>query len=89
MWLLQHFMKDPSKAALTHRMCTTENDDPQKEGNMTTYCQVVNHRLVTYATDEIIAEAEAKITNFEQPDYIFAVGYPEVLWEKALSCGRV
>lgn len=29
--LLQYFMKDPAKAALTYRVCTTESDDPSEK----------------------------------------------------------
>lgn len=29
MVLFPHFMKDPSKAALVHRICATKEDDPQ------------------------------------------------------------
>lgn len=36
-----------------------------------------------------MADAEAEITNFEQPEGTSAVSSLEVLWKKALRCGRV
>lgn len=64
-WLFQHLMKDPFKAAPTHRLCTSVNEDLHEEEKQTTYCQVVTYLLATYATDHVIAEAEAEITDFK------------------------
>lgn len=65
MWLLEHFMKHPGEATLTRRVWATKEDFPQKNGKSTTYCQVVNYLLATYATDDFITEIEADTTNFE------------------------
>lgn len=87
--LFQHFMKDPAKSALVHSVCDTKEDDPQQDGKLTTHCQVVHYLLTTYATDDLIAEAEADINNFKEPKGISAVRYSKGLWEVALRCGRV
>lgn len=89
MWLFQYFMKDPAKAAVAHRLCAKEDQNSQKEGKLTIYCQVVNYLLATYAIEDMIAEAEAEIMSFKQPEYVSVVRYLEVLWEKALRCDLV
>lgn len=43
----------------------------------------------TYATDDVIATAEAEIENFKQPERMSAVRYLEVLWWKELRCGHI
>lgn len=88
MWLFQYFIKEPAKAPLMHRVCLTDKDSQQK-GKLTTYCQVVNYLLVTYATDDEIAKAEAGIMQFKKPERMSATLFSELLWEKALRCGRV
>lgn len=60
-------MKDPAKAVLSHRMSGTENNDDHKEGKFTSYCQVVNYLLKSYATDDAITETEANIMDYKQP----------------------
>lgn len=45
--------------------------------------------LKTYQTDDIIAEANAKFTNFTQPAGMTAVSYSEDLYEKAPRCSTV
>lgn len=37
-----------------------------------------------YATNNVIANAKAKLTNFKQQVYTYAVRYCGVSWEKAL-----
>lgn len=89
MGLFQNFMNDRAKVAFAHPVCTTENDDLQSERKLTTFCQVVNYLLATYAIEKVIAKEGAKITNFKQTKQLSAVRYLEALWEKALHCARV
>lgn len=56
--LFQHFTKDLPKAALAHLVCTTENDEPRKEGKLTIYIQVLIQFLATYASANVIADGE-------------------------------
>lgn len=65
MWLIQHFMEGPAKVALAHRRPAIENDGPQTEERLTTYCQVVDDLLGTTKTVHVIPEAKAKMTNLK------------------------
>lgn len=56
---------------------------------MTTYHQVVIYLIATYATDEVIVEADAEITYLKQPKRMSAVRNSEVFWKKAVRCDRV
>lgn len=38
-----------------------------EEGKLISSCQIVNYLLVSYATDDVIAESEADITNYKKP----------------------
>lgn len=43
----------------------------------------MNHLLVTYATDVVIAQTGAENKSVEPPEHIPAVRYPEIRREKA------
>lgn len=75
MWLFQHFLKDPAKAALERIISGTKEEDPEQEESLTTYCQEINYLLATYATDDAISVSEADIISFKQQEGIFAVRY--------------
>lgn len=75
---------NPHASCVRHRKWLSK-----KEGKLTTNYQVVNHLSATYAKDEAIAEAKAKITSFKQLEPKSAARYSEVLWAEALRCGRV
>lgn len=77
--LYQHFLMDTAKAALASRIGAIEKGNPYKEGEMTTYSQVVNYLLVTFATNDVRAEAETKITNEKQSEHMSAVKYTDFL----------
>lgn len=66
MRLSHRLMKDSAKAALAHRICAANRDDPQQEGKLTTYTPVVNYLLATYAFDDVLAVVEAEITKFKK-----------------------
>lgn len=63
MWLLQRFMKSLTKAAFALRVGPKEINNLEKEEKLTTYCRVKNHPLGIQATDNVIAEAEPRITS--------------------------
>lgn len=75
MCLCQHFMKDQGKAALEYRICASNEDDPEQEGRLTTYCQIVIYLLAIYASNNVIAKAEADITNFMETEGMSSVRY--------------
>lgn len=62
---------------------------PTLNKNSSHIFQIVEPMLTTYAIDDVIAEAEAEITNFKQPEYMSVVRSSEVIREKALCCGHV
>lgn len=59
MKIFQQFTKDQGNTVVAHRMCATKKDDHQRNGELTTCCQVVRYLLVAYATEDVIVEAEA------------------------------
>lgn len=72
-------MEDPAKPALARTVRATREDEPQQEGELATYCQVVSYLLATYATDDGLTEVEAETTNFKQPGGMTAVSSSELL----------
>lgn len=74
-----HFMKDPAKASLAHRVSATKEDVLEQEGKLTTYSEVGNYLPATFDTDDVIADMEAGITNFKHLEGMTAVCYSEVL----------
>lgn len=50
---------------------------------------MASYWLKTYATDDIIAKAKAKIISFMQPADMTTVYHPEDLLEKAIRLGIV
>lgn len=89
MWLFSRFIREPAKVVLSHPVTAGNKKDQKQEAELTTYCKAVKYLLKTYATNDVISEADAEITNFKQPTGMTAVCHCEVLWEKALGCGRV
>lgn len=83
------FYEGPRKSPSHTLSVRQKNNDRPKQRKRTAYCQVINYLLATYAPDDMIAEAEALISIFKQPVYMYAVGYSEVLCKRALRCGLV
>lgn len=88
MWLFCHFIKEPTKASIVRRVGGLFEDDAHKEGKLKRYYQAVNYLLETYATDDVIVEAEAEITNYNEPGNRLDASCSETLWERALRCRR-
>lgn len=86
MWLLPTYLRDPAKATLQSRMARRGTKAP---GSLTTYSQVINNLLGTYAADDIVAMAEAEVTRCVQGDRMTSVEFEALLWKKALKCGSV
>lgn len=49
-----------------------------------TYCKRENYPLVSYAIENVSAEAEADITHLRQTKGLSAVRYSEVLYENTI-----
>lgn len=58
----------------------------RQEGNLMSCYEVFNYFLGTYATDDIIADADMNIMSFKQPTGQDAVEYTQALWREALCC---
>lgn len=90
MWVLFFFMMKPVAAALNAIVSLpSKSCRRQKEGNLTSYCEVVNNLLETYATDDVIVETEAEIMRYQQPWNKTPIEYAELLCSKALGCDRI
>lgn len=59
-------MKEPVKAASTHRTSATEDDEDSIDKILTTYCQVVSYLLEIYLDEDVITEADAIVMNYEK-----------------------
>lgn len=63
MCFLPCFLRERAKTALSHQV-TADNNSPQQEGKLVTYCGLANYLLETYATDDFIIKAEADRISF-------------------------
>lgn len=63
MWVLTQFMRDSARATLQIRMAREVLKTPR---SLTTYCQVINNLLSTYAADDIVSQAESKVPRCAQ-----------------------
>lgn len=82
-------MQKSAGAAFNVRARLSSSSGSRQEGQLTSYCQVVNYLLPTYAADVIIAEADLNIVNLKQPAGQSAVEYVQAVWKEALCCGPV
>lgn len=68
-------MKEPAKAAQSYQMSAAEDATIYRRVTCTVYCQAVSYLLETYATGVSVAEAEADILNYKQPENLSAIPY--------------
>lgn len=83
------FMKKLSRAAPNEIICLYSSTWERQEGKLTSYSEVVNYLLATYASDKIIADASMNTMNFKQPAKQSALEYVQELWMKAVRCEPV
>lgn len=76
-------MKDMANPVLKQRVFAIDEDKPEQKGKLTTYRQVGNYLLASYATDIVSADGKADVRNLKQPGEMSAVRYSEVLWGKS------
>ena len=62
LWLIPRFMTGQAQHALNTRLAPSAHSS--SAGKLTTYCQVIQYLLQTYASDEEIARADAEIKRF-------------------------
>lgn len=58
----------------------------QEKGTLTTYCKAVKNLLEMYATDEVIAEADAEVRRITQLENKTPIEHAEFLCTKILHC---
>lgn len=56
---------------------------------LSSYCRAVDYLPSTYASENMIAKIEAKITSIKQSSHISPVRCSNVLWEEVLRCGHI
>lgn len=61
-WLFIEFMSGPTPTAIKARLTFTSNDADWQKGTIATYPMVVNHLLMRYATNAVIANAQWELT---------------------------
>lgn len=73
---------EKAKAGLTARLTTKVNgrSSRKKHGNLSPYWEIVNYLILTYGTDEVIAEDHAQSTPYRQPDRMKPPDYSNDLW---------
>lgn len=90
MWLLHFFMKKQAAAALKLRIALLPRScRRRKEGALTTYWEVVNYLLDTYATDDVVAKTHARMGHYTQLQKKTPAEYADLLRTKVLRCDRV
>jgi len=88
MWLIPHFVKGSTSQSL-HSRITASPPDVANPGKLTTYCQVVQYLLRTYATDDRISEAEMSLIHFTQGPNMSVEQYANSLQDMAEKYGNV
>lgn len=89
MWSFHFFIKKPAGATLLARTCLKSFSRSVEKGRLTSYCQVVNCFLNTYATNDIVAEADVDTIIYKQLQDLNAVDYSQSLLTKDLRSGSV
>lgn len=89
-WLILLFMKLPTAVALnTGIVLKSKSHDRHQEGALTSYGEAVNQLLETYATEDVIAEANADMMQLTQPSNKLPAECSESLSNTVLRCERV
>lgn len=73
MRMFPHFIPEPTNAAFSYRVTAENKKKYRQEAKLAAYFQMVNYLLGTYATDDVICEAEAETVHFRRPIGIAAV----------------
>ena len=90
LWCFQFFMTGTALAKVQTRIVGESGAaDARRDEVLSSYPEVVNYLLRTYATNEVMAEAYADVTNFLQSSGMSETEYGDRLWRKALRCGNV
>ena len=89
-WCFQYFLDGQAanvvKTRLSGRSLAV---DASRADMLTSYEEVVQFLLKTYATEEAMAEAITDVENFKQSSSMDVQAYSDELWTRALRCGSV
>lgn len=66
-WLVKHFVNKSTVASLAPRVFLNSNLSCKREGMLSSWKEVVNHLLETYATDDVIVETKTDLQKSNQP----------------------
>ena len=89
---LRHNLTGPGHNEISGDGSDVEGDveaAPSVLGRLTSYCEVVQYLLFTYATDDVIAEAHSDLQSFKQAPNVNPVAYSNQLLTKVARCGHV
>lgn len=88
--LLHCFVKHHDAAALNEWIALkSKSHKRQKQGTVTSYCELVDYFLGTHATDRVIAKTDTGIMQFTQASNKSPTKYANALWNKAPRGDRV
>ena len=89
-WCFQYFLTGSARHLVASRLVgRTMATDADQEDMLSTYDEVVNFLLHTYATEEEMIEAAEDVEHCIQSSNQNEQQYADALWEKALRCGTV
>ena len=89
--MVQHYLTGRALNLIQSRITDTSlvvDDGGHKEA-LSTYCEVVNYFLRTFATNEIVATAYADLTSYVQATGMTETDYGDKHWDKTIRCGSV
>ena len=90
LWCFQFFMTGTALAKVQTRIVGEFGvSDARRDEVLSSYPEVFNYLLRTYATNEVITEAYAEVTNFLQSSGMSETEYGDPFWRKALCCENV
>lgn len=90
-WSFQYFLKKSAAAALSVRLRLKSKwlQYSIKEGVLTTYCQLHNHLLDKYVTENFISETDGKITHYVKPSTLWSLEFENERLLKTLRCSNI
>ena len=93
LFLFAYFLKGIPENDLVNRIQSDPGKNPthrtRREDILTSYCQVVNYLLRTYADNQTISNTNAEIVRLTQRDDQSPIAFKNYLWQKMTRCGCV
>lgn len=69
------FMMNPAGVALSARTCLISSRRSRQERRFVSHCQVIYYLLKSYASDDLVAEANADTFTYRHPQDLNAINY--------------